>query len=175
MFLLSSVSNAKLLGTRNTIVRHRKLAPGETRNDCRGRKRSSERIQIISDPDSRSAKYVYKWKTSIFFNFKLINYTEKKILNILTIKIGEWTTSDVKNSPQKVKTIPTSVPRRPRNLSSSTVASVVEHSSEQDKLKPLLELIDACYAGPNSLQRSPTVRTTFSLFTFFPEYFLKLF
>jgi len=83
--------------------------------------------------------------------------TEYRSLATLTrAPPSEWTTSDVKNSPQKVKTIPTSVPRRPRNLSSSTVASVVEHSSEQDKLKPLLELIDACYAGPNSLQRSPT-------------------
>ncbi|CAG5098454.1 Oidioi.mRNA.OKI2018_I69.XSR.g15681.t1.cds [Oikopleura dioica] len=67
---------------------------------------------------------------------------------------SEWT-SEVKTSPQKIKTIPTSVPRRPRNLSSSTVASVIENT-DQDKLKPLLELIDACYAGPNSLQRSPT-------------------
>lgn len=83
--------------------------------------------------------------------------TEYRSLATLTrAPPSEWTTSDVKNSPQKVKTIPTSVPRRPRNLSSSTVASVVEHSSEQDKLKPLLELIDAGYAGPNSLQRSPT-------------------
>lgn len=84
--------------------------------------------------------------------------TEYRSLATLTrAPPSEWTTSDVKNSPQKVKTIPTSVPRRPRNLSSSTVASLVEHSpSEQDKLKPLLDLIDACYAGPNSLQRSPT-------------------
>ena len=68
--------------------------------------------------------------------------------------LGEWVsdTSDWKTA----QTIPTSVPKstRTRHLSASTVASV---NDENEKLKPLLDLIDSCYAGQKSLQRSPTV------------------
>ena len=82
----------------------------------------------------------------------IMNKTKK--VNISTI-LAEWV-SDPQDWKSVSSTIPTSVPKssRTRHLSASTVASV---NDENEKLKPLLDLIDSCYAGQKSLQRSPTV------------------
>jgi hypothetical protein len=71
---------------------------------------------------------------------------------------GEWS---------KEKTIPTSVPlrERSRQLSSSTICSVHENSeftSDSEKFKPLLDLVDLYYTGQKSLSKSPAFLQKFN-------------
>lgn len=138
------------LAQRSSNLAHRSVSTQNLQSSPIRRSKSKE-------PESRAYTGVANMRQSASRGFSAEDehaaQTEYRSLAHLTrAPPSEWTSEP--KTTNTIKTIPTTVPRRPRNLSSSTVASVVE--PEAEKLKPLLDLIDACYAGPNSLQRSPT-------------------